>query len=557
MNTFTNRIRYSPYIWLIIAAIIGASLILFFLITALSTKLEENEIAWLQDQFTKNTSLITTLETKANNSMPWFVTSYQKPVMDAVASAKESLKPVPSFIDQAKKLKGNELYAVTGKARAALTAASAATTSGNAAVDDAINLRQAARTKFDSVSPDEDRQAGGYSNAKNRLASETQDQLSKYTDPLAEMLIQGSEKIGSIRSALKAALAALPPNESKNGSGDPKAAIDYTTVAEKHLADLKTMTASVVTGLNMLASAKENAGPTNEVAAKKLSDALAYIEDTAEMKHFHKTMGLKEAVLLQAQGLLYHIESAIILINRNALGQVDWPEAYKRAQVAVSLAEQSTASVTAQIDAWQYAREKFPAFDTTVTDTEKRIDAGVTAQNVLIQYHARDTWSGVANNLATAVDNVNRAKTQISDARKAFADERFVETRTLIDNVFTDLSQAQTLSQNVITKKDELESYRSDWFWVKRDSQQAIHDGPGYLSTTDWHNQLARRDFDQAKDDVESAISKANAGYYEEALSLAKRAAEEAREATRREKQKKADDEEEEKHATATARAKR
>lgn len=379
-------------------------------------------------------------------------------------------------------------------------------------------LKASARTKYNDAQNQVSSTNEELGAAQKRFDEESGQYLSKYTDPMGGLLTTANEKKSSVLQYLGTAQFYLP-EDNVAGNGDPTGALQAIDQALSQLADIRTNAGSVVKGLDDQAAAKQNAEPTTKQAENLYPSTLEYVNNVRQNTGYWLNTSLETLKAAKTKA-----DDARNLLN--AGGGVDYPLALQTAQESINLSNQAKAQADGEVAAAQAATNGLATIDRKIDAVNGHIGSASSALSTLQQYHDRSLWGSVAGNIDAVSGSIQKARDYQNIARSYLAldVQRFTEAEANVNAGINALSQADSGLSEIEALRDKLERARGEWSSCEAAGNAGISSASYNVNSYGGYSSSARSEYDAAVGLLNSARSKAQSGFYEQACAQARQA---------------------------------
>lgn len=477
---------------------------------------------------------VTTIQTELDAQMKWYKPTYVEGLQDVlnIAQDPQHLGKASATIDSARRA-----FWADDKIRLARQADKIAgdPESGSSVanliagvkktLDDNIALRQNTRGAFVSVGNNLPIASQNYQAALDRYNAEAGDHLLKYTIPLTQSLTSANQNLTAVQAALTNALTLLPGDSDQTQSGDPRGALEQLNKAKADIDEVNTLMSQVTSTLDQLKEAKTQARPATDAALTKNVITWGHISNIVSARGFSLNKALAAANSLYEQAVTAQGNAETILKSPIAKegGKIDYPTAYAEAKRASFLAEQAVAEADNQVTLADSAASKIGQITSRTATVNNLISQASTSLLTLQAYHASATWSAVSGRTTAAQNHVASAYSYKTSATSlsSLDQQKFAEANNQADSGLLELSQAESLANDVISLVKVLEQYRASWPGAEQAAQDTINAQTGNINTYGGDASAEVNRYHQAKTKLDEARGDARSWYYQNAVTKA------------------------------------
>ena len=303
-----------------------------------------------------------------------------------------------------------------------------------------------------------------------RKELELQFHLSKHRKGLESTFNQLLQKSSTAEEARLHALVLMPPNSDKRGVGNAIVAQQELDHAKVLIDEMNVLMQQMTTTLDMLEEARINASQRTAEANSIYTTIFSYVEGV----HTKTSFWLKESydILNRANQVREMTNEAIVTVVEDK--KVDLVRAFTLANQSIGLSNFAKAKADAEVADELATRLAIQKFASRLQEVSTTLGAAKQAKTTLASYHHESTWLSVSTTITTATTTILESVTFRDRALSLIGlkVQQFAEGKTSVSAALTKLDDAQKLALEVVTLKDRLEGYRSQW--SSAESQAAL-----------------------------------------------------------------------------------
>ncbi len=387
--------------------------------------------------------------------------------------------------------------------------------------------RKQAIDRLDSVKKD---LASGYialAHASQRFSQEQDAWLTKYMGPLGDAIALAGKQVRVADDAATVASAYLPQFSDVGQKGHPANAMDHLDKAKAAIDQINTLAAKVTSELDYQTEAQTGAAPTIAQADTKVQLATTHMHAIADARGY----ALDKALAL-ANSLYQHaateLAQAQLVMNSPVSAEgnkLDYAAAYEQAKQSVMHADGAFAEVDNQVALDDSARTKLGQYISVNAQARNAVHQASSDLQTLSEYHGRDAWSDVSNNVTSANNDVATAQKNSIDAQAALKDQRFADAEAKAQLSLDQLQTALTNAQAVSSLSSTLEDYRTNrWPYSRTNARTTIDGQTADIQSYGSYSSSAKGDYDGAVSLFTQAESEASSRYFRPATEYADQA---------------------------------
>ncbi|MBP7966743.1 hypothetical protein KAZ66_00575 [Candidatus Woesebacteria bacterium] len=303
-----------------------------------------------------------------------------------------------------------------------------------------------------------------------RKELELQFHLSKHRKGLESTFNQLLQKSSEAEKARLQAIALMPPNIDTKGVGDAAYAQQELDHAKVLIDEMNVLMQQMTTTLDMLEDARLHVSERTAEANSIYTTTASYIEEI----HTETSFWLKVPyeTLASANKLRVLANTTLTTIVENDM--VDVVKAYTLANQSIGASNLAKARADAEVADEAATKQAIDTYASRLVETNTSVSLAKQAKALLATYHHESTWLSVSTTIITATTTISESFT-FRDRALSLIDlkvQQFAEGKTSASAALTKLDDAQKLAFEVVTLKDRLEGYRSQW--SSAESQAAL-----------------------------------------------------------------------------------
>jgi hypothetical protein len=351
-------------------------------------------------------------------------------------------------------------------------------------------------------------------------------QLSKYVDPVTEELAQAQTALTQTVAHIQAASGLLPHDDDTSQVGDPSMAQAELDQAKVQIDKINTKVQSVTASLDYWKEAESKAGETKDRAGTDVSAAWNRIDAKRVARGYTLELALSEASRLYKEAKIQY-EAAITTLTTHIEGdKIDYPLAYEQALASIDLSAQCITEVNEQVRAHDSALTKLAQFNPTLNSVEGYLATARDAHSVLVLHHKASVWAAESDNVTTAETNITSALASKAEAERRLGStvQDYPDAETKAQEALNLLSSAQVNANALISKKNELERYRSDWPGAESSAVSTISTAAGKVRGHERFSSRSVMALSDAESSLFSARSYVSSKDWQAAVDAAKKA---------------------------------
>ena len=360
-----------------------------------------------------------------------------------------------------------------------------------------------------------------YGNVSAHLEKEAGKYLSKYETKNAEELAKAKSDLEKATKKIEETSLILPPSESAEKVGDPQRAIRLLTETSVVLTEAEKAIERAETDLKFCAEAQTKAKSTFAELKESFQSSLDHLQSIVNQGPLTKDKALKASFALTEETQSLIEEAFIALVTPVENNKCDLPLSYSKSLRGLSLSKQAVADADNQVDLYKRARQKEEELYSLIKELDNGIERSQPYRNKL-NLHAKENWKGVENNLSLASNNCSKAREFLASAKfERLQNQKFETALNQIEQGIEQIVAGKNLLRTLSSISDQLEAHRSNWPRAETEAKQALSDNQSLIIKYGKYSSSAKSDFEEAKNLLTTAQTKAQEKYFAIALSKA------------------------------------